>query len=153
MCVTWVCPYSPRHVIVCISHSWLAESPLYFDIPTHPPASRIRGVGLRFRSPLLRLGFLRQTIKSFLVIVPVVLCISVRSVTEDYTYLQKLCFTTLVQPEVFCLKQSEYGYYTFRCIDSLAVTKNQMILTIWCIGKSPHRNKKEIRNYDVDDQH
>ena len=40
-------------------------------------ASRIRGVGLRFRSPLLRLGFFPANNKVILLIVPVVLWISV----------------------------------------------------------------------------
>ena len=46
-----------------------------------------------------------------------------------YTYHKKLCFTNLVHPEVLYLKQSGHSYYAFRCIDLLAVTQNQMILT------------------------
>ena len=55
---------------------------------------------------------------------------------------KKLCFTNLGQPEVLRLEQSEHSYYTFRCIDLLSVTENRMILTSWCIGKSPYRKQK-----------
>ena len=59
------------------------------------------------------------------------------------TYPKKLCCTNLVQSEVLCLKKSEHSYYAFQCIDLLAVTENQMILTTWCIGKSPYRKQQK----------
>ena len=53
---------------------------------------------------------------------------------------------------MLCLKQSEHTYYAFRCIDVLTVTENQWYLQADVSASVHIENKKDVRNYEVNDQ-